>query len=151
VRRADRVGAVLLLLLGVWFAAVAFQHYTYWGATGPGSGFFPFWLGLAMAALAALLLARSVRAAEPGPGWAPRGRGLARFLGVLGGGVAFVVLMPWLGMAVTTVLFLLGVLRLLEGHAWVTAVGIALATAAVNWAVFAWWLRVPFPTGVLGF
>jgi hypothetical protein len=65
--------------------------------------------------------------------------------------VAFVVLLPWLGMAPTTVLFLIGILWLLEGHSWPAAVGIALATAAVNWAVFAWWLRVPFPPGVLGF
>jgi putative tricarboxylic transport membrane protein len=151
VRRADRVGAVILLLFGAWFAAVALRNYTYWSATGPGPGFFPFWLGLAMAALAALLLVRAVRENDPGPTWAPRGRGLARLLGVLGGVVAFVVLMPWLGMAVTTVLFLIGILRLLEGHAWTTAVSVAVATAVVNWAIFTWWLRVPFPTGVLGF
>ena len=150
-RRADRVGAVLLLLFGVWFAAVALRNYTYWGATGPGSGFFPFWLGLAMAVLAALLLVKAVREPEPGPAWVPRGRGLVRFLGVLGGAVAFLVVMPWLGMAVTTVLFLVGILRLLEGHSWVASVSIAVGTAGVNWAVFAWWLRVPFPTGVLGF
>jgi hypothetical protein len=151
VRRADRVGAVLLLLFGVWFAAVALRNYTYWGATGPGSGFFPFWLGLAMAVLAALLLVRAVRTSDPGAPWAPRGRGLVRFLGLLGGGVAFVMLLPWLGMAVTTVLFLVGILKALEGHSWPAAVGIALAIAGVNWAVFTWWLRVPFPTGVLGF
>jgi putative tricarboxylic transport membrane protein len=151
VRRADRVGAVLLLLFGVWFAAVALRNYTYWSATGPGSGFFPLWLGLAMAGLAALLLVRAVRETEPGPAWVPRGRGAVRFLGILGGSVAFVVLLPWLGMAVSTVLFLIGVLKALEGHSWPAAVGIAVATAAVNWAVFTWWLRVPFPTGVLGF
>jgi hypothetical protein len=151
VRRADRVGAVFLLVLGVWFAAVALRNYTYWGATGPGSGFFPFWLGAAMAALAALLLVRAARETDPGPAWLPRGRGAVRFLGVLGGATAFVTLLPWLGMAVATVLFLVGVLRGLEGHSWPASVVIAMATAVVNWAVFTWWLRVPFPTGVLGF
>jgi hypothetical protein len=151
VRTADRVGAVLLLLFGVWFAAVALRNYTYWGAAGPGSGFFPFWLGLAMAILAALLLARAVREREAGPDWMPRGRGAVRFLGVLGASAAFVALMPWLGMALGTVLFLLGVLRFLEGHAWLTAAGVALGMALVNWAVFSWWLSVPFPAGVLGF
>jgi hypothetical protein len=150
-RRADRVGAVLLLLFGIWFTAVALRNYTYWGATGPGSGFFPFWLGLAMAVLAALLLARAVRERQAGPDWLPRGRGAVRFLGVLGTSVAFVALMPWLGMAVGTVLFLLVVLRLLEGHSWLTAVGVAVGMALVNWAVFTWWLSVPFPAGVLGF
>jgi putative tricarboxylic transport membrane protein len=151
VRRADRIGAVLLLLFGVWFAAVALRNYKYWTATGPGSGFFPFWLGLAMAVLAALLLVRAARETEPGADWLPRGRGAVRFLGVLAGVVAFLVLLPWLGMAVTTLLFLVGILRLLERHSWPAAVTIALGTAVVNWAVFAWWLQVPFPTGVLGF
>ena len=150
-RRADRIGAVLLLLFGAWFAAVALRNYKYWTATGPGSGFFPFWLGLAMAVLAALLLVRAARETEPGVDWLPRGRGAVRFLGVLAGVVAFLVLLPWLGMAVTTVLFLVGILRLLERHSWPAAVTIALGTAVVNWAVFAWWLQVPFPTGVLGF
>jgi putative tricarboxylic transport membrane protein len=151
VRRADRVGAVLLLLFGVWFAAVALRNYTYWSATGPGSGFFPFWLGPAMAVLAALLLVRAVRDPDPGPAWVPRGRGAVRFLGVLGGAIAFAVLMPWLGMALGTVLFLIGILRLLEGHSWPASLTIAVATAVVNWLVFARWLSVPFPTGVLGF
>ncbi|HEX9821650.1 MAG TPA: tripartite tricarboxylate transporter TctB family protein [Methylomirabilota bacterium] len=150
-RRADRAGAVLLLLFGVWFAAVALRNYTYWSATGPGAGFFPFWLGVAMAALAALLLVRAAREADAGPAWVPRGRGVARFLGVLGASVAFVALMPWVGMALGTVLFLVFILRLLEGHAWPAVIGVAVGTAAVNWAVFAWWLRVPFPAGVLGF
>jgi putative tricarboxylic transport membrane protein len=150
VRQADRVGAILLLLFAVWFAAVALQNYTYWSATGPGAGFFPFWLGLTMAGLAALLLVRSVREPDPGPAWVPRGRGLVRFLGVLSGAVLFLVLMPRLGMPLTTVLFLVGILRLLERHSWAASIGIAVATAALNWAVFAWWLRVPFPTGALG-
>jgi hypothetical protein len=151
VRTADRAGAVLLLLFGVWFAAVALRNYTYWGTAGPGSGFFPFWLGLTMAILASLLLARAVREREPGPAWLPRGRGAVRFLGVLGASVAFVALMPWLGMALGTVLFLVGVLRVLEGHSWPAAVGIAVGMAVANWAVFTWWLNVPFPPGVLGF
>ena len=29
--------------------------------------------------------------------------------------------------------------------------GIAVAAAAANYLVFTYWLRVPFPTGVLGF
>lgn len=150
-RRADRVGAVLLLLFGVWFAAVALRYYTYWGATGPGSGFFPFWLGVAMTVLAALLLVRASRERDPGPAWVPRGRGAVRFLGVLGASVAFVALMPWLGMVLGTLLFLIVILRLLERHSWPTAIGVAVGTAAVNWALFTWWLRVPFPLSVLGF
>ena len=150
-RRADRVGAVLLLVFGAWFAVVALRNYKYWGATGPGAGFFPFWLGVAMTVLALLLLVRALREREPGADWMPRGRGAVRFLGILGASVVFFALMPWLGMVLGTALFLLVVLRLLEGHSWPTAVGVAVGTAAMNWAIFSWWLSVPFPAGLLGF
>jgi hypothetical protein len=52
VRRTDRIAAVLLLALGVGYAATAARSYTYWGAHGPGPASFPFWLGVAMAVLA---------------------------------------------------------------------------------------------------
>jgi putative tricarboxylic transport membrane protein len=150
-RRADRVGAVILALFGAWFGAVALEYYTYWGPTGPGSGFFPFWLGVAMVVLAFFLLVQAARERDPGPGWLPRGRGAVRLLVVFGASVALVTLMPWLGMAVGTVLFLLVVLKALEGHSWTTSLAVAVGTAVVNWAVFSWWLSVPFPPGVLGF
>jgi hypothetical protein len=56
-----------------------------------------------------------------------------------------------LGMTLATGLFLLGLLRFLEGHTWRIALGVSIATALGNRAIFVWWLQVPFPTGVLGF
>ena len=64
-RRADQIAGAGLLLLGIAFAAWGLRRYTYWGPTGPGSGFFPFWLGLIMAALAAWLLLGAIRGGAP--------------------------------------------------------------------------------------
>ncbi|MET0485419.1 MAG: tripartite tricarboxylate transporter TctB family protein [Candidatus Rokuibacteriota bacterium] len=150
-RRADQIGAVLLLLFGVAYAATAAKSYTYWGANGPGSGFFPFWLGVAMAILATLFLIGATRSPGPGEAWLPSGHGLIRLAAVVGATVLFVVLLPILGMTLATALFLLGLLRFLEGHAWPVSLGVAVVTAMGNWAIFAWWLQVPFPIGVLGF
>ena len=150
-RRADQIGAVLLLLFGVAYAATAAKSYTYWGANGPGSGFFPFWLGVAMAILATLFLIGATRSPGPGEAWLPSGHGLIRLAAVVGATVLFVVLLPILGMTLASALFLLGMLRLLEGHAWPVTLGVAVVTAVGNWAIFAWWLQVPFPIGVLGF
>ena len=150
-RRADQIGAVLLLLFGVAYAATAAKSYTYWGANGPGSGFFPFWLGVAMAILATIFLIGATREPGPGEAWLPSGHGLIRLAAVVGATVLFVVLLPILGMTLATALFLLGLLRFLEGHAWPVTLGVAVVTAVGNWAIFAWWLQVPFPIGVLGF
>ena len=150
-RTADRIGAVILLALAVAYAATAARRYTYWNATGPGSGFFPFWLGLVLAVLATLLLVSAVRETHPGPAWLPRGHGAARLVVVVVATAVFIALMPVLGMALGTVLFLAVLLKALEGHSWAATVGVAVGVAIANWAVFTWWLRVPFPVGVLGF
>ena len=150
-RRADRVAAVILLALAVAYSATAARQYTYWGAGGPGSGFLPFWLGVALAILAVILLVGAVRQPDPGPAWAPRGHGAVRFVVVIVATAAFIVVMPIVGMTLATALFLTVLLKALEGRSWPTTLGVAVGMAAVNWAVFVWWLGVPFPTGVFGF
>ena len=144
-RRADQIAGAGLLLLGVAFSGMAVWKYTYWGPTGPGSGFLPFWLGLTMAVLAA------GRAREPGARWLPEGVGLRRLAIVLGVTAGLVALLKVVGMAVGTVLFLVVILRMVEGMAWRTVLAISLGAAAFNYLVFTYWLRVPFPVGVLGF
>jgi uncharacterized membrane protein YccC len=48
-------------------------------------------------------------------------------------------------------LFLVVVLRLVEGYGWGAALSIAVGTAVANYLVFTLWLRVPFPEGPFGF
>jgi len=151
VRTADRIGAAILLVVAVAYTATAAGRYTYWTATGPGSGFFPFWLGLVLAALSILLLASAVRRPDPGPAWLPTGHGAARFVVVVVVTALFIALLPLLGMALGTAVFLGVLLRMLEGHSWRTTAAVAVGAAVANWAVFVLWLRVPFPVGMLGF
>ena len=150
-RRADLIAGAGLLALGLAFSGMALRRYTYWGPTGPGSGFLPFWLGLAMAVLAAGLLVGAWRSRAPGAGWLPEGIGLRRLVVVLGVTAGLVALLKVVGMAVGTVLFLVAILRLVEGIRWTTVLAIAIGAAAFNFLVFTYWLRVPFPVGVLGF
>jgi putative tricarboxylic transport membrane protein len=151
VRTADRVGAAILLVVAVAYTATAAARYTYWNPNGPGAGFFPFWLGLALAVLSALLLVTAVRQTDPGPAWLPRGHGAARLIAVVIATALFIALLPWLGMVLGSVLFLGVLLRGLEGHSWRTSIGVSIGVAIANWVVFVQWLKVPFPAGVLGF
>ncbi len=150
-RRADRIAGAVLLALAVAFSAGALKSYTYAGPGGPGSAFVPFWLGLLMAVLAAMLLAGALRAPDAGPEWLPRGEGLRRLLLVLGVTIALVALLKVLGMILGTVLFLIVLLRRLDRIPWPLTLSVAAATAGLNYLVFTHWLRVPFPVGVLGF
>ena len=150
-RRADRIAGAALLALGVSFSVAALKHHAYWGANGPGPGFMPFWLGLVMALLAGALLLGALRTADAGPAWLPTGDGMRRLAVVLGLTTALVVLLNVAGMALGTVLFLVALMRLLDRVPWPTTLGVALSVALANHLIFAFWLKVPVPVGLLGF
>ena len=150
-RRADRIAGAALLALALAFSAGALRHHNYWGPHGPGPGFLPFWLGLVMALLAAALLLGALRAGDPGPAWLPAGDGRRRLAIVLGLSTALVALLEVVGMVLGTVLFLIGLMRLLDRFAWPLTLSVALGVAAANFMVFAYWLKVPLPVGLLGF
>jgi len=151
VRRTDQVSGLVLLVFAVWFSAVAWTYYPYWSDTGPGSAFLPVWLGVAMGALALLLLVGASRREGPGTPWLPEGDGLRKLLVVLGAVVLFILALPVAGMILGTGLFLVGILRFLERYPWLQSLGIAVATSLANYLVFTYWLRVPFPVSLLGF
>lgn len=150
-RRADQVAGLALLAFAVGYSATAARSYTYWGDTGPGSGFLPFWLGAAMAVMAVLLFVGATRSPGPGDPWLPGRAGLGRLVAVLGATALFIALLPVVGMILGGGLFLVTLLRLVEGYSWRLTLGVAAGTELVNYLVFTYWLRVPFPVGVLGF
>jgi hypothetical protein len=147
VRSADRITASLLLAFSVAFAAGALKFYKWWGHDGPGSAFLPFWLGVVMAFLAAMMLFRRDKSEDTD--WVPRGEARTRVLVVLGVTAAFIALLNVLGMVLGTVLFLVVLVRYLGRHPWWLTIAIAAAAAGINWLVFVRWLRVPMPEGTL--
>ena len=148
-RSADRITAALLLAFAVAFSAGALKQYQWWGPGGPGPAFLPFWLGLVMACLAAIMLTRSLREKNAGAAWLPRGEGLRDMLVVLGVTVAFVALLRVTGMVLGTAIYLLVLMRYLGRHAWWLTGFVAAVAAGFNWLVFVRWLRVPMPEGML--
>lgn len=147
-RRVDRITAALLLAFSAAFAAGALKYYTWWGDSGPGSAFLPFWLSLVMGALALGLLVRGPRAADAIVEWKPSAEGLKRVLVVLGVTVAFVALMQVIGIVLGIALFLAVLMRYLERHPWWLTVLVSAGAAAFNWLVFEHWLHVPLPQGI---
>ena len=144
--KADRVTAALLLVSAVAFSAGALTYYPYWGEGGPGSAFLPFWLGVVMAALAVLLLLR--KPVGEAVDWLPRGEGRKRVLVVIGATAAFIAALKIIGMVLGTALYLIVLMRFLERHRWPLTLAVAAGAAGINYLVFAYWLRVPFPEGM---
>jgi putative tricarboxylic transport membrane protein len=147
--KADRITAAMLLAFAVAFSAGALKYYPYWTETGPGSAFLPFWLGVVMAGLACMMLTRRARG-NADVDWLPRGEGAKRVLVVMAMSIIFVAALKIIGMVVASALYLTALMRFLERHRWWLTIVVAGSAAAVNYLVFAYWLRVPFP-GPFGF
>ena len=150
-RGADRPAGAVLLVFALAFGAGALKQYAFWAPTGPGPAFLPLWLSVVMALLATLLLVGALRRSDPGEDWLPSREGLRRLGIVVGVTIAYVALLNVTGMVLGTVLFLVVLMRFLDRCGWPLTLAVALASAAFIDLVFARWLRVPLPTGWLGF
>jgi len=151
VTRADRITAAVLLAFSAAFAVGALKYYPYWGEGGPGSAFLPAWLAGVMALLAMMMLVRRPRTADAEVDWLPRGDGAKRLVVVLIATILYVAALKPLGMILASAIYLAFIMRYLGRHRWWLTATVAIATAAGNWALFEYWLKVPFPMGPFGF
>lgn len=117
-RGATRI-AVLGLAALACYAAISARRFGIRSDLGPGAGFFPFILGLALAGLALVWLARDLLArdgsvAQDWPeGPPPRGAAALRLLGLMALLVVCAVMLPRLGFALTVFLLVAVLLPLL--------------------------------------
>jgi hypothetical protein len=121
----------------------------------PGSGFFPLALGVALMGLAATqgwLLHREKPVEKPAekPAAAPSDGATRRVVLFMAVVAATTALLSTLGYLATSFLLMVGLLRVL-GVRWDHSALIAAASALGCYVVFVRWLRIPMPTGMLGF
>jgi putative tricarboxylic transport membrane protein len=114
---------------------------------GLGPAFLPFWTGIVLAACGLWLCARAVVDAEAT--W-PSARGFARAVSVLVLFLLYALALQPLGYLISTALFLVIAILLLEPLRLARAFTVGVASAAFLFLIFRVWLRIPLPGGVLG-
>jgi uncharacterized membrane protein len=152
--------AITLFLFGAVTAALSLQ-YPIGTLRAPGSGLYPLALGLLLLGLAAghvirLYLARAKAPAEPKVPVAPAAessRAAATWRVVLFMGVVALAtaLLETLGFALVSFSMMLALLWILGLRKLPVAGLIALASAIASEVVFVYWLRIPLPSGLIGF
>lgn len=155
--RAPYIAQLVLAALAVYVISQAFGL-GLWKAFGPGAGFFPLVLGIALLVLsAAWFLQSRTRPAASGDEAGEPGR-IDRFhlLTVLGSLVALGVLLEPLGFQLAMFCFLLCHLKLFHlrrggGTGWVTALVISAAGSIGTFVLFVAGLGVQLPASALPF
>jgi putative tricarboxylic transport membrane protein len=151
-KKADLfTGVVLLVLAG-------YVIYEAWlmppsGTFGPGSGFFPFWLGIILAGLSLILIVGvALRPKDPNDRSPfPARQALFAVIKVLGGLVIFTVLMETLGFITNTFVFVTYLMKVAQRERWWLTLLIAAATTACLYIVFQVLLGITLPRNQFGF
>ena len=146
-RVAEIVTAGVLMLLGAIVLMDAVRLGFGWGADGPRSGFFPFWLALIMI-LACAAICVQVLANGEGKSFVTREQ-LGPVLKVLWPATAAVALMHFIGLYVASALYMGFYMRWIGRHSWPTVLLVALSISLGSFLVFEEWFLVPMPKGPL--
>jgi putative tricarboxylic transport membrane protein len=148
--KGEVISGVVLAALGVYVVAEA-ARWEYLGPDGPGPGFFPIWYGIAIVALAAVLVVQNLMSRAAAAGKPVNWREVGRVLIAWAGFVVSVALLKMLGFILSFGLFVLFVVAGLYRRPLRVAISVAVGCAAGFYLVFPFALDVRLPIGILGF
>ena len=148
----DRLAAIFFLMVGIFFSFYArFVEIGSWHQPGPG--FFPFWAGIILSAMAVALLLKSytpkILAAHP-PFFPKRDswkRVLATFLAL----IAYNLFLSPLGFTLTTFLFLAFLVKFIFPQTWRRTLMVAILGSVITRLLFINFLETQLPKGIFGF
>jgi hypothetical protein len=147
-RWPELLTALLLAAIGVLVIVDSLRVGAGWGDEGPRSGYFPFYIGLALLASSLWVVLVQLRGWQRVQVFATRAE-LGRVLTVLWPLVVFVVLIKLLGIYVASAI-LIGWFMTRHGeHRAATRLAVALGVPLVFFLVFERWFVVPLPKGPL--
>ncbi len=148
--KAETVAGLVVVAIGA-LLMIESSKLPYLVESVPGPGFLPLWIAAGILVTGAVVLFNALRGRAAGPAieW-PSAWGRRQF-GVLLGALALALLVfTKLGFFITTTFFMGVVIFSLGVRSWPTLLIAPLASAGILYLVFAVWLGVPLPAGVLG-
>jgi len=144
---ADLIGG--LAVLGLGFAVVFFSwQLPYMSEYGPGPGFLPRWIGFGILGCAIVVIMRVLRKHDKsGSFFKPLTKVGVKALVLM---VIAFLLFPLLGFSVGLGLFVGVSMRVMGKHGLISCGVTAVVTAIAIHYIFAHWLSIPLPTGMVG-
>jgi hypothetical protein len=156
---AERITALFLLALsGVWiYLAVRLPFPAFARVARMGPGHFPMAVAGVLAILALWLLWQTFRSkpsAEEAQSTAAKKnrnpQAVKHLISGFGLFLVYVILVPYLGFALSTALFAFCFIRFIGGFGYLLCTVLAVAIPAALWTIFAYLLTVPLPKGPWG-
>jgi hypothetical protein len=141
--------ALILLIIGVVIIVESRKLGAGWTSDGPGSGYFPFYIGLIIAISGAGILCQALygkkRRTEP----FVDSQQLRRVMSVLIPATAYVLAVQFLGLYVASAIYIALFMIVLGKYAWLKSVAAALVVNTIFFFMFEVWFKVPLFKGSL--
>jgi putative tricarboxylic transport membrane protein len=145
--RVVEIGVALLtLVFGAIVIIGSLQVGINWGVEGPKAGFFPFYIGVFIVAGSAYNLTRVFVDISPDKLFASWGQ-LRQVLSVVIPSTVYVLLVPRLGIYVSSALLLAVFMRWLGRYPWYLVAAVSFGTPVIFYFMFEKWFLVPLPKG----
>lgn len=143
------------IIMAALSALVIFEtrHLSYWSDYSPGPAFAPWWIAFCGLVLSGLLVVHTYRSAS-NESWDATGTtaaGFGRAAATFGTLIAFIILIPYLGLVMSSVLIALVIMIVILRRAIVPSVFAAVVAGGLIYGIFFWWLQVQLPKGPFGF
>ncbi|CBJ38858.1 conserved hypothetical protein, DUF1468; putative TRANSMEMBRANE PROTEIN [Ralstonia solanacearum CMR15] len=138
----DFASGILFIIAGAAFAILA-RGYRMGTASNMGPGYFPFWLGVVLVLLGAVVMARSLSrkgVADRIPRW-----DIKTLLWILGSVVLFGLLLQPLGLVLSLVALVLVSSMASHEFTWKGAAGTAVVMVLMSLTAFVYGLKLQFP------
>jgi hypothetical protein len=150
INRTEKIACLFWLGIAIWVCVGSIKLHlgTF---SEPGPGFLPFGAGLFLGVLALIQFMRITfrRSEEPGESpWA--GIDPKKAIYIIVSLFLYAFLLPWLGYILATSLLMLFFFTFLKKMPWWIVISYTLAVIAISYLLFAVWLMVQLPKGILG-
>jgi putative tricarboxylic transport membrane protein len=148
-KSAEMAVAALFFLLGALVMFDSARLCARWAEDGPEAGYFPFYIGLFICIASAVNFAAGLRLrGEANRTFVETGQ-LTLVLVVLVPAAIYVALIAWLGIYITSAVFIAFFMRWLGKYAWWKVIAVSIGTSVVFYLIFEIWFLVPLPKGPL--
>ena len=148
-RVAEIVVALAIFAIGALIVVDSLRIGARWGADGPQTGYFPFYVALIVCIASAWNIAAVLlKNPQANKGFVERGQ-LRMVLAVLIPAAVFVGLVGWIGLYVAGALFIALFMRWLGQYPWWKVAAVSLGVMVAVFFIFERWFLVPLPKGPL--
>jgi putative tricarboxylic transport membrane protein len=146
-RHVEMGVAAFILALGVITIIGSLQVGIGWGAEGPKSGFFPFWIGLLIVGTSGFNLLKAY--AKPSRKLFAEWVQISQVMKIVWPMAIYVAAVPWLGIYVSSAVLIVGFMRWLGRYSWVLSLAVGLGLQVVIYVTFEKWFLLSLPKGPL--